>query len=76
MPSLYYLNEKQRLFKHFDLQSKQILTHRIEGAHPLIPLFAGLACVNNRTFIFGGKEPDSRLITAKSYELLWENETV
>jgi len=37
----------------------------------LIPLFSGLGTVQNRTFIFGGKEQDTKLITSKSYELVW-----
>lgn len=48
-----------------------INTRSIQSARP-IPLFGGIGNVSNRVFIFGGKEPDTRQITNKSFELIWK----
>ena len=40
----------------------------------MIPLFTGIGSVDGRVFFFGGKEPDTKLITSKAYEVIWTEE--
>ena len=60
MPPLFYINEKKRVFKHFDFEAKQIVCRSFDPAAPLIPLFSGIGSLGGRIFLFGGKEQESR----------------
>lgn len=71
MPPLFYINEKKRVFKHFDFEAKQIVCRSFDPVAPLIPLFSGLGSLSGRIFLFGGKEQDTRQITNKAFEVHW-----
>ena len=73
MPTMFYIEEKQKVFKWFEFGEQRIHQREILGDKE-IPMFAGIGTVRNRIFIFGGKETDTRQITNKAYELVW-NET-
>jgi len=60
MPPLFYINEKKRVFKHFDFEAKQIVCRSIEPSAPLVPLFSGIGSMGGRIFLFGGKEQGTR----------------
>lgn len=37
-------------------------------------MFSGIGYVQKRVFLFGGKEPETKEITNKAYEIIWNNE--
>ena len=77
IPPLYFINEKKRIFKFLDLETKQIVCKSFDSQHsrPFIPLFSGLGRVMDKVYLFGGKEPDTRLITNRSYEIVWRKDS-
>lgn len=64
------MNEKKRVIKYYDFERQIVVSQNIDGTRPLIPLFTGIGNVSNRLFMFGGKEPDTKQITSKAYEIV------
>lgn len=69
MPELFFIEEKKHIILFYDFTFHNILEREILSDCK-IPMFTGVGHFHGRTFLFGGKEPETKLITNKAYEIV------
>jgi hypothetical protein len=73
---VFYVDEKKQVIRQYDLQKAQFSAHVINCQRNggKFPVFAGIGSVENRLFVFGGKDSKTKAISSRAVEIVWNQD--